>query len=81
MRSATATLRVIWACRAFPGYIVPTGDHRRHVMHGNTPGRLTAHEFDAMMRELDEAQDWMLDQLKQRRVVQEQLHVPSETDQ
>ena len=50
-------------------------------MHDNTLGPLTAHEFDAMMRELDEAQDWMLDQLRQRRVAQEQLHVPSETDQ
>lgn len=50
-------------------------------MHDNIPRPLTAHEFEAMMRELDEAQDWMLDQLKQRRVAQEQLHVPSETDQ
>jgi len=32
-----------------------------------------------MMSTLDEAQDWMLDQLMQRRIAQEPLQVPVET--
>lgn len=50
-------------------------------MHNNTPRPLTDHEFEAMMRELGEAQDWMLDQLRQRRSPQERPHVAAETDQ
>lgn len=47
-------------------------------MQDNPPRPLAAHEFEAMMREFDEAQDWMLDQLRQRRVAQEPLQVPVE---
>ncbi|MDR9862918.1 hypothetical protein [Pseudomonas baetica] len=46
----------------------------------NAPRPLTPLEFDKMMRELDEAQDWMVDQLRQRRIAQEPLQVPVETD-
>jgi hypothetical protein len=49
-----------------------------HVTHENSPPPLTAHEFGAMMREFDEAQNWMLDQLRQRRLVQERPQVPLE---
>lgn len=52
-----------------------------HVTHDNTPRPLTAHEFEAMMRELDEAQNWMLGQLKGRRIAQELSQLPVETDQ
>jgi hypothetical protein len=51
-----------------------------HVTHDNSPKPLTAHEFEAMMREFDEAQDWMLDQLRQRRLAQERPQVPVEPD-
>lgn len=52
-----------------------------HVTHDNNPRPLTAREFEAMMRELDQAQDWMLDQLKERRIAQELSQLPVETDQ
>ena len=51
-----------------------------HVTHDNTPRPLAAHEFEAIMREFDEAQDWMLDQLTQHRLAQERLQVPVESD-
>lgn len=51
-----------------------------HVMHDNAPRPLAAREFEAMMREFDEAQDWMLDQLRQRRLAQEPFQVPVESD-
>lgn len=51
------------------------------MTHDNTPRPLTAREFEAMMRELDQAQDWMLDQLKERRIAQELSQLPVETDQ
>lgn len=50
------------------------------MTHDNSPKPLTAHEFEAMMREFDEAQDWMLDQLRQRRLAQERPQVPVEPD-
>lgn len=36
------------------------------VKQDNTPRPLTSEEFDAMMQQMDEAQDWMIDQLKCR---------------
>jgi hypothetical protein len=51
------------------------------VTRDNKPRQLTAQEFELMMGELDTAQDWMLDQMKQRRTDQEHPHVPTETDQ
>lgn len=33
------------------------------VEQDNTPRPLTSDEFDAMMRQMDEAQEWMIDQL------------------
>lgn len=50
------------------------------MTHDNTPRPLAAHEFEAIMREFDEAQDWMLDQLRQRRLAQEPPQVPVEPD-
>lgn len=39
----------------------------------NSQRPLTTREFEAMMREFDEAQDWMLDQLRQRWIAQKPL--------
>jgi hypothetical protein len=36
------------------------------VEQDNIPAPLTSEEFDAMMRQIDEAQEWMIDQLKCR---------------
>lgn len=36
------------------------------VEQDNTSRPLTSEEFDAMMRQMDEAQEWMIDQLKCR---------------
>lgn len=49
-------------------------------MHDNAPRPLATPEFEAMMREFDQAQDWMLDQLRQRRLAQERPQVPVEPD-
>jgi hypothetical protein len=43
------------------------------VEHDNVPRPLTSEEFDAMMRAMDEAQEWMIDQLKRRRIAQVSL--------
>lgn len=45
-------------------------------MHDNAPRPLATREFEAMMSTLDEAQDWMLNQLRQRQIAQESPHVP-----
>ncbi|MCD5988499.1 hypothetical protein KDX30_11365 [Pseudomonas sp. CDFA 553] len=36
------------------------------VEQDNTPRLLTSEEFAAMMRQMDQAQEWMIDQLKCR---------------
>lgn len=36
------------------------------VEQDNTPRPLTSEEFDAMMQQMEEAQEWMIDQLKCR---------------
>lgn len=41
--------------------------------HDNVPRPLTSKEFDAIMREMDEVQEWMIDQLKRRRIAQMSL--------
>lgn len=51
------------------------------MTHDNSPRPLTAHEFEVMMRELDDAQDWMLNQLMQRQLVQAASHASAESDQ
>lgn len=43
------------------------------VEHDNVPRPLTSKEFDAIMREMDEVQEWMIDQLKRRRIAQMSL--------
>lgn len=48
--------------------------------HDNVPGPLTSEEFDAMMREMDEALEWMVDQVKRRRIAQASLPSTLETD-
>lgn len=50
-------------------------------MHDDAPRPLAAREFEVMMREFDEAQDWMLNQLRQRRIAHERPELPAETDQ
>ncbi len=45
-------------------------------MQDNSPRPLTVQEFEAMMNTLDEAQDWMLNELRQRQIGQEAPHVP-----
>lgn len=50
------------------------------MTHDHTPRPLTDDEFETMMRELHEAGDWMLDQLRRRRLTQESPHAPSESD-
>lgn len=79
MRSATATSRVTSGCRILGLFLrMIVGGH---VTDDNSLRPLTAHEFEAMMRELDDAQDWMLDQLEQRRIAQERPDVSVDTDQ
>lgn len=48
--------------------------------HDNVPRPLTPEEFQAMMREMDEAQEWMIDQLKRRWIDQVSLPSTLETD-
>lgn len=50
------------------------------VEHDNVPRPLTSEEFDAMMRQMDEAQEWMIDQLKRRRIAQMSLPLTWEDD-
>ena len=50
------------------------------VEHDYVPRTLTSEEFDAMMREMDEAQKWMIDQLKRRRIAQMSLPLTWEDD-
>ncbi len=50
------------------------------VEHDNTPRLLTSEEFAAMMRQIDQAQEWMIDQLKRRRIAQMSLPLTWEDD-
>lgn len=51
-----------------------------HMEHDNVRRPLTSEEFDAMMREVDEAQEWMIDQLKRRWSAQVSHHSTREND-
>lgn len=78
MRSSTVTSRLTSGCRILGLFLrMIVGGH---VTHDNAPRPLAADEFEAMMREFDEAQDWMLEQLRQRQIAQEPTQVPVEPD-
>ncbi len=78
MRSLTVTSQLTSGCSILELFsrVIVGG----HVMHDNAQRPLSAREFEAMMREFDEAKDWMLDQLRQRRLAQEPPQVPVESN-